>query len=622
MRGRAATLSLPAIPVLALVAILGPGPAAAGASPAPPEAAPTPSRPALAPVPRPPIDNLEPEDREQLGEERSELDRLISGGKASDAELAAAYGRVGSLYLLYDLAEAAEPALADARTLAPDEPSWAYYLGVLYQRDGRLEQAEANLSRALELRPDDLPTLIRLGQVRLARGELDAAGESFRAALALEPRSAAALEGLGTVAFREKRPREAVERFEKALAIQPQADALQHQLGLAYRDAGDLAAAKEHLALNHGHAVRFVDPLMERLAGLLKGAAIHLKRGNNALQKGLLDVAIREYRQAVEIAPDDPQNQYNLGFALIRAGRRDEAVGYFEKAIELDPGYRNAHYNLAAALAEEGRWAEAARHYGEAVRIDPLDHAAHLKWAQALLQAGEPGRAAEELQTLLPELRQDESSLAGEAEIELARVREREGDEAGAVEHYHRAAALAPGSRTAHDELAKLLGREGRFSEAAGELSRVVELAPDDVDPRFGRAMALILGGDYVGARNALEADLAALPGNLVLSHLLARLLATAPDPAARDGARAVTLAEDAFRREPGLEHAETVAMAYAEAGRFADAVAWQRRVLGQVEPRGRPEVIERNRRWLAHYERGEPVRSPWDEGREGARTR
>ncbi len=468
MRGLCAALSIPAVAILALA------PAPAGGQPPPagarPPAVPAPGPPGLAPVPRPPLGNLEAEDREQLEAERSELDRLAAGGEASGAELAAAYGRLGSLYLLYDLTDTAEPALADARALAPDEPSWSYYLGVLYQRDGRLDEAEASLARAHELRPDDLPTLLRLGQVRLARGELDAAGESFRAALEIEPRSAAALEGLGTIAFRRKRPREAIERFEAALEIQPGADALQHQLGLAYRDAGDLAAAREHLALNHGHAVRFADPLMDRLAGLLKGAAIHLKRGNAALQNGLLEVAIREYRQAVEIAPDDPQNLYNLGSALIRAGRRDEAIGAFGKAIALDPGYRNAHYNLAAALAEEGRWAEAAEHYGRAAEIDPLDHAAHLEWAEALLQAGRPARAAEELQALLPQLRQDEAPLAAKAQLELGHLRDRAGDAAGAAEHYRRAAVLAPDSQAAHAELAKVLGREGRFAEAAEEL--------------------------------------------------------------------------------------------------------------------------------------------------------
>ncbi len=631
MRGAAAaSASRWTAPILALLLT-----AAVAAQETPPEPAPAPSpapaaataptpppRPGLQPVPHPPIGNLEPEDQKQLRQERSALDELVAGGKASDADLAAAYGRMGSLYLLYDLLDGAEPALVDARTLAPDDFAWPYYLGVLYQRDGHLEKAEASLSRAHELRPRDLPSLIRLGQVRLAGGELDAAGESFRAALALEPRCAAALEGLGTIASREKRPQEAIERFSKALALQPGADALHHQLGLAYRDAGDMAQAKEHLLLSHGKQVRFVDPLMDRLAGLLKGASIHLKRGNSALQQGRLDVAIQEYRQAAEIDPKDPANQYNLGFALIRAGRRDEAISAFEKAIQLDPKYRNAHYNLAAALAEEGRWTEAAEHYGKAVEIDPLDHGAHLDWADALRRAGQPKRAAEELRALLPKLRKDEAPLAGKAELELAELLEDRDDVQGALAHYRRAAELLPDSEAVHTELAKLLGRMGRFTDAAKELGKASELSPDDVNPRFGRAMALILGGDYVGARKALETDLAALPGNLVLSDLLARLLATAPDPAARDGAEAVKLAEDAFRRHADLEHAETVGMAYAEAGRFADAVTWQRRVLGQIEPAGRPEVIARNRRWLALYEKGEPVRSPWLEGRGGGETR
>ncbi len=577
-----------------------------------------PPRPDLVAVPAPPIANLEPGDQEQLSDERAAVAELIADRSASDAKLAAAYGRLGSLYLLYDLSEAAEPALIDARTLQPDELAWPYYLGVLYQRDGRLTEAEASLARAHDLKPDDLPTMIRLGQVRLAAGDLDGAQTIFSTVYEREPRSAAALEGLGTIDVRQKRPQQAIERFQRALELQPGADILHHQLGLAYRDLGDLDKAKEHLALNKGGRVRFFDPLMDGLTGLLRGASIHLKRGNNALKDGLVDVAIREYRQAVAIDPKDPKNQYNLGFALVKAGQRDEAIGYFEKAIELDPGYRDAHYNLAAALAEEDRWDEAVGHYAKAVEIDPLDHAAHLEWAQALLRVGKSDRAAEELEALLGQLHGDEVKLAGQVHLELARLRQKAGDEEGALDHFRKAASSLPDSRAAHEELAKLLGRSGQFGEAAGQLDRVVELAPREVDPRFGRAMALILGGEYRRARENLEADLDVLPGNPVLSDLLARLLATAPDPAARDGARAVAMAEAAFRRQANLERAETVGMAYAEAGRFDDAVTWQRRVLGQVEPKGRPEVIARNRRYLALYEEGKPVRSPWSPPRGG----
>jgi hypothetical protein len=136
--------------------------------------------------------------------------------------------------------------------------------------------------------------------------------------------------------------------------------------------------------------------------------------------------------------------------------------------------------------------------------------------------------------------------------------------------------------------------------------------------------MALILGGRHEDARRALESALSdgagaggggGLGGDaaLPLAHLLARLLATAPDPEVRDGARALALAGQVFEASPNLDHAETLAMAYAETGNLQEAVAWQRRVLTRAESQGRPApMLEAIRTRLTRYERGEPERSPW----------
>jgi hypothetical protein len=126
--------------------------------------------------------------------------------------------------------------------------------------------------------------------------------------------------------------------------------------------------------------------------------------------------------------------------------------------------------------------------------------------------------------------------------------------------------------------------------------------------------MALILSEDYRRARQILEEALIAFPGHLPLSHLLARLLATAPDPAVRDGTLAVELALAAYEEGGTVDEGETVAMAWAEAGDFEQALTWQRRMLAQVgagEPLARVGQI---RRRLALYENGQPCRAPWKE--------
>ena len=71
------------------------------------------------------------------------------------------------------------------------------------------------------------------------------------------------------------------------------------------------------------------------------------------------------------------------------------------------------------------------------------------------------------------------------------------------------------------------------------------------------------------------------MPGSTLVANDLAWLLATHPDAQVRDGAAAVAVAEETQRasaaERAGKEDAgllDTLAAAYAEAGRYAEAVA------------------------------------------------
>lgn len=572
--------------------------------------------PELVPVPTPVLTHLEEPDRRQLEEERAALDAVLEEGDPEPGALAEAFGSLGRLYLLYDLVDVAEPALVNAAALAPEEHPWHYYLGVLYQREGRWDEARERLGRAVEILPRDLPSHLRLAQVLLDSGRTEEAEREFRAVLEIDSGTAAAEVGLGRIAYDRGRVDEAIERLGRALALQPDADSIHHRLGLAYRQAGDLEKAREHLAKNRSEPVTFPDPLVDGLSAFLRGSAIHFKRGNRALEKGLVDLAIEQYRKAAEIAPDDPLIQYNLGLALTRAGRRSDAIERFRRAVALDPGYRDAHYNLATALAQADRWTEAAEHFERAWRIDPLDHSAHLDWASALARAGEDQRAVAELRELLAGLAGQERPEAGRAHFHLGALLASGGDGAAALRHLEAAAELLPEDPEVRRAYAGALARARRFDGAAAEYEAAARLDPGDVGSRFGQAMALVLAGRYGEARGVLESAVTEAPADrrLPLVHLLARLLATAPDPAVRDGGRAVELASRVFESAPGLEHAETLAMAYAEAGELEQAVAWQRQVVDRAESAGAPaDVLALLRDRLESYRRGEPVRSPWE---------
>jgi hypothetical protein len=93
----------------------------------------------------------------------------------------------------------------------------------------------------------------------------------------------------------------------------------------------------------------------------------------------------------------------------------------------------------------------------------------------------------------------------------------------------------------------------------------------------------------------------------------LAWRLATDPDATNRNGAKAVQLAEFACtftdRQTPVL--VGTLAAAYAEAGRFKEAIETAQKARDLAKAAGQPEVAEKNRQLLELYQSGRPCREP-----------
>jgi hypothetical protein len=89
----------------------------------------------------------------------------------------------------------------------------------------------------------------------------------------------------------------------------------------------------------------------------------------------------------------------------------------------------------------------------------------------------------------------------------------------------------------------------------------------------------------------------------------LAWLLATSPDASLRDGTRAIELAWRAAQLTGGrdVKVLDTLAAAFAEAGRFPEALAAARRALEMATRRNLPEVAQELRRRLTLYEAQRP---------------
>lgn len=131
-------------------------------------------------------------------------------------------------------------------------------------------------------------------------------------------------------------------------------------------------------------------------------------------------------------------------------------------------------------------------------------------------------------------------------------------------------------------------------------------------------ALSHVRNGEYATAARVYEEAIQMKPESTDVSRSRARrwvqnnlawLLATAPDSAVRDGARALALAEQlvAWRRDDAA-YLDTFAAAYAELGRFDDAVKTQRAAVDRL---GRGATRDEYRRHLKSYEQRKPWREP-----------
>ena len=131
-----------------------------------------------------------------------------------------------------------------------------------------------------------------------------------------------------------------------------------------------------------------------------------------------------------------------------------------------------------------------------------------------------------------------------------------------------------PNPPRATGNLAVMLQMLGRGDEALPLLRKAVEANPNNFDLRDRLCAELLKRKMAAEALGHLNAMLDAMPEDTGIGLSIAWLLSTLPDDSVRAGERAVRLAEACLKREgERADILDVLAAAYAEAGRFPDAV-------------------------------------------------
>ena len=182
-----------------------------------------------------------------------------------------------------------------------------------------------------------------------------------------------------------------------------------------------------------------------------------------------------------------------------------------------------------------------------------------------------------------------------------------------AISKLEAAIDLRPENAPAHDNLAKALLKKGQVTEAMVHYRKFLELEPANVEARNTLGTALIQQGHVREALDQWQEALALQPENGNAASNLAWVFATCPEDSIRDGTRAVELAEKAFRISGGKIPMiyRVLAAAYAESGRFADAVETAQRGAELATSQGNPPLAAELESNIALYRSGRSLRDP-----------
>ena len=197
-----------------------------------------------------------------------------------------------------------------------------------------------------------------------------------------------------------------------------------------------------------------------------------------------------------------------------------DVVQLYEATLRKNPACWMAHNNLGLILYEAGRKSEARKHYEEALRLRPSNARAHHNFANLLADAREPENAFQHYQEAI-RLKPDQS----EFRFSYGNALMQSGDTSQAMDCYRRAIALNPNFSNAHNNLAVALANSGDIEEAIPHFEKSLQINPvnaeahnnlGDILRRTGQHQAAI---DHFHQALELRPDFANVFDNLSLAY-------------------------------------------------------------------------------------------------------
>lgn len=356
----------------------------------------------------------------------------------------------GAIQIEYDAGSSkAIPLLQRLLRLRPADLTSHGMLAVLEYQQGNCAAAVVHFEKAATLFDSQLPALHAYATCLVRLKRLEQASDVFRQAVALDPDDVRERQLLASLQVMAHKPQEALATLDPLLGSNPPSVEVLELASSAYEDAHDTDKAVESL-----RRAILLDP---------ENANLYLEFAALSATHQSFQIGINVVNEGINLLPKAAGLYFARGVLYVQLAEYDKAQADFDTAYNLDP---NQSLSVAAqGLAE--------------VQQNDLD----------LALANVEGKLAHKPDDpILLYLRADVLTQKG--------VEPGSAEFQSAMRSAKKAVALRPTLEPARGVLAKLYLESGKYTEAAAECRKALELDPKDQTALYHLIQALRKTGD------------------------------------------------------------------------------------------------------------------------------
>jgi tetratricopeptide (TPR) repeat protein len=380
--------------------------------------------------------------------------------RVNEGEGLEAYKRLGYLCTMTHDYERAIDAYLHAAKLDQKDANLHYNLSYLFEKTGQKEKADFYLDNAVTLKSGDLEGRLKLAYNLLEKGNYKKAREHLSEILERKPDDMKALALMAQILEKEGDKKALKSVYQKILSVNPKDNTIIYNLGALEYEAGNLKGALpyfETYATSHPedpsvHEILFDIYRKEKdLASAFKEAVamVELRPAEADIYSFIFDYLSQQgdYKSMIPILkrglkanPDQTILKKYLISAYLKTGEDDLAIRQMEEVLSEKPKDVDLLlHNMFERLQAGEAYIKIIGIMKKAVEVYPQEAAFRGYLVFAYLKTEKEAEAMEQMEAIL-KLRPDDLDLW----LQLARLREKTNNIAGAARAYQRVLEISP----------------------------------------------------------------------------------------------------------------------------------------------------------------------------------